>query len=448
MSTEMTFPFDKLPAELFLRIGKEIEHNKGKTGDGQGGDSTSSFRDLLKLSSTSRYMRTALSPLVLKRINLGNSNSSIELCRRIAADDLRKTYVKELRFSATAPIRDPHGNDHFSEKELEDVDGCLYKGAEEILSDLSIFPNLKKVIVCFPFGDDHIWSLAHEEDWSRKEDEDETLEFESDEAWRALPAKVFAAIVKNQPGLVKHFEYQRAHPKPVSVWRSDEFAAFLGALESFRIWLGSNNGADWQPNTMDSYKGFTSQLAAAFFTKLTSVTALEITAENAGPIGCTVFHSASYHIPLDSMPKLKRLRLEQVILDDSLRKFLQHRRDALEDVELSNCYSSEMEGSVSWAELFRALEQSSSLRRFSSEPEVTKLDLESGLATEEDQQRIVDFLQAGENRRLFPYADFDDKYGFFAARNDWIVQHFEAGEDQGAWVQLLKTLKKNKQGRR
>ena len=443
----MTTSFNRLAPELVLAIGEALEDESRiettDTDEDEQKQRPAKNKDLLSLSAASRALRSTLAPLLYRSVNLSNTEKSIEYCRQIA-DSAAKAYVKELHFSASTYLPDPYERNDEDSRNLNDVEGCLPHGAIAILSDLTCFPQLEKLVVKFAYDDHNWWSMAYEDDWPDIESEGEGREQEATEAWRALPAKAFLAISDNKPGVIKHFEYRNAFPRVVTSWWTKDFAALLGGLESFKISLaGGDNGAGWQINTASQYAGFVSQLGEAFFDELHSIKRLDIAASDSGPIGCDSYRNAAYALPSKGMPHLRELRLEQVFIDWMLHRFFKAHSGVLEVVEMRNCYASQED--CDWHALFNAIAANDpqQLTRFSLEPKKTDFDPQFCEVSEEDQARVRQAIQENPSKRLFPFAYLDDKYGFTFDVDDASLASFMAGEDQRAWDSLQDLITRN-----
>jgi hypothetical protein len=161
--------------------------------------------DIVNLSSTSRGFRRTLSPFIFKHVNLSNTLDSSHHCLNVANGPYPEN-VRELRFSGTALIPDAQNYVGDDADKMDAMKDCLPQAAEDILSNLTQFPNLERLVVRFPYDKGIWWQLSQDTLWLVQETESDSLIFEAGEPWRALAAKAFSAVTSNKPGVVKHFE--------------------------------------------------------------------------------------------------------------------------------------------------------------------------------------------------------------------------------------------------
>lgn len=243
----MPCPILDNPAEIKLGIIEALQAN-------------GTFQDWLNLSCTCQSFRELFIPEIFKSIVLRNDEKSAATIQAIV-DAGYGHHVKELHYKGKHAI--PHcdyeelaEDDQLDEEEMGNL---LPSSVAEILSDLSLLPNLEGLVIEFPFGD---WKdgLPHGEwttsfyNFDDEESEEEVGEREATYGWRAIMVKSWNAIVQNQHPKIKSLELKGTVAKGVSTWSSQSFRDFLTPIEDFKISIrGNDNGAGWVRIPMNPY---------------------------------------------------------------------------------------------------------------------------------------------------------------------------------------------------
>lgn len=312
-----------------------------------------------------------------------------------------------------------------------------------VLSRLNQFPNLQRLSIEFPFdyteaGDPYDFLME-------PETPEQVATAESEQAWRALMAKSFAALSQNTSDSVPSLELGRFHSLAVSTLDQSGFREFLANLKSFSLSLrGWDNGAGWNLNTMYSFPPFAERLGSWFFDHLCSVADFTLEADESAPIG---LHPGMNHAPLalrrEQMPHLRCIDLKYIIVCAELINFLVSHLNTLESITLRDCSCSvnglsDVESPPYWHHLFIALAEARSeqLKIF----EVSKVEME--WTTEEEIRKVRKKLEEGD-QRLFAYMYLDDKYGFSFQDTDEAQASLFRGDDQRAYNGLMEIVNAN-----
>jgi hypothetical protein len=210
-----------------------------------------------------------LLPTIYKDIVLRNNAESATRVASIISKYAH--HAERLYFVGSAP---GDKDDDFSDTEKVFPDEVA-----NILSDLSKFPNLQSLGVEFELGIDENGEMSsnHWENdfymFGDEESEQDVVTAEANEGWRAMMAKTFNALARNER--LEELEIRNLVPKTVSAWSTDAFQNLLGTLDRFRISLwGADNGAGWRTNTLDSYGSFVDRMDQYFFGHLVKITEL------------------------------------------------------------------------------------------------------------------------------------------------------------------------------
>ncbi|KKZ62759.1 hypothetical protein EMCG_02869 [[Emmonsia] crescens] len=466
-------------------------------------------RDLRNLSLTCSFYYVTLIPYTFKRLALQNNETSAASILRCITNTARNyvQFTKELCFTdtraMTLAMEDRHfGNSHRKNSSSKDniPELCrLPTSAAEILSNLSRFPNLDRLLIHWRFHDSDWYLEKYIIDYDT-EDANGVAEREAQVPWRALMRDVYHAISKNvvdtntstsppasslssapqadplqsptMPPILKSLEIKNIPMNPVSTYLSPTFHNFLSTLHSFKLSLiTADNIGHYAINTYPQYHEFTYKLGEYFLNHLSSATSLHISAwggplggeEDAGPAYCP------YSLPPARIPALKRLALDNCFTTaPGLINFLVAHARSLERVEFFRCFSDD-DGNT-WCKLFDTLARAGPERlvEFCVEPGEVKFreercrrneenEREAGrcqalLGGDEDEGEREGEWVAGEGRgvagrrgrRAFCYGYIDDKYGFVGDIPRTNREMFLRGDDQKAYDALMEIVERNR----
>ncbi|PGH28103.1 hypothetical protein AJ80_00361 [Polytolypa hystricis UAMH7299] len=127
---------------------------------------------------------------------------------------------------------------------------------DNVLSNLTLFSNLEKITVDFPFDYDE--NIVFDD--PLVVGLQEVAIIESEDSWRELMAASFRAIARNSPenlAQLSSLTIRNLNPVAVSTFSTETFHNFLSRLKSFNLsvrWW--NNGVGWNLNTIDTSKNF------------------------------------------------------------------------------------------------------------------------------------------------------------------------------------------------
>ncbi|OAX79468.1 hypothetical protein ACJ72_06212 [Emergomyces africanus] len=456
-------------------------------------------RDLRNLSLTCGFYYESLIPYTFKNLVLQNSETSASSILRCTANTSRGyiRFTKELCFTDTRAMalamEDDHPGDSSSDEDRKDdismPELCqLPTSAVEILSNLSRFPNLERLLIHWRFPDSY-WYIEQYAIEGDTEDGNGVVEREEQIPWRALMRDVYNAVSKNvvdiniaspSPGsslssppqvpTLKSLEITNIPMNPVSTYFSPTFHNFLSSLRSFKLNLMTcDDIGNYGINTCFQYQMFAHKLDEYFFNHLSSATSLHISAWGA-PLGSP--DSGPAYSPLSlpqarGLPVLKRLVLEYCfITDPTLIGFLVAHARSLERVKFVKCFS-DTDGNT-WCKLFEALARARPERlvEFCVEPAKVKFKEPSWRINEENEreaarcQALLDGdgderegewavgegggVAGRRGRRAFRYGYIDDKYGFVSQVPENNREMFLRGEDQRAYDALMEIVERNK----
>jgi hypothetical protein len=240
----MSCPIVDTPPETKLGIIEALQAN-------------GTSKDLLNLSCTCHPFREVLIPEIFKSVVLRNDEKSVTSVQAIA-DGEYAHHVKELHYQGKHAIPECEFEEDAEDDQLDDEarENLLLSSVEKILSDLSCFPKLEKLIVEFPFGngqDDAEYGLDNDTEWigafysfDTEEDAEQVKEYEQTYGWRAIMAKSFDAIVQNKNSKIRSLELRGTVSKEVSTWSTQAFRDLLNSLDEFKVSIrGNDNGAGW-----------------------------------------------------------------------------------------------------------------------------------------------------------------------------------------------------------
>lgn len=410
------------------------------------------YSDLMNWSCTSSYFRDLLTPYIFKSIKLCNQEKSGASLAALSKSRHNEA-VKELHFIGSAPGDAKREEDAFS-----DTVGIFPKGVDAVLSDLRQFPNLETLSIefAYQFDDYEEWEGALDM-CAPEETDEEVREAEEEIAWRALMARTYEALTRNQELHLRGLVFRQLGPKRVSSLNSEAFHGFLSHLERFSVSIhGEDNGAGWMINKHEQYCSLMSNLDELFFDHLKSVVDLTVKAPEEGPIGLEGMN----HIPLalkkEQMPLLKSLHLEYIFICRELRDFVIAHPKTLEHLSLINCYAG-IHGlardGIHWRQLFDPLRAANLERLRQLDILPADLPLSEGevyptlVQDREVSQEVREahrILEEDPSRRLFGHASLDDKYGMLLQNDEENLLSFQQGKDQTSYDLLMGKIDANR----
>ena len=188
-------------------------------------------------SCTCSFYRCLLAPYVFRSLILRNYEKSASSVL-VLANNQYKNYVEELHYTAEGECTDVFKWRYWTGETRGGFDFKTVTGPREVfpdivhlvLSQLHIFPRLKTLSIEFPVNLKHDNSnlSAYWDEFDGDETEDQIQWEEDNEGWRALMAKTFDALSRNDKHSIKTLEIRKLHPFEVSTFRSEAFHDFLG----------------------------------------------------------------------------------------------------------------------------------------------------------------------------------------------------------------------------
>lgn len=441
LSTELQLKITReLLAETYTEEG--LDNAKGE------GQATKHDSNLVNWSCTSSYFRDLLAPYIFESVKLQNNDKSGSSLLDLSKSRYNEL-VKEVHFVGSAP-----GDARRSNEGYRDTVAIFPEGVNALLSNLRVFPNLETLSIRF----DYLFN-----DYSEWEESDEEVKKAEEEyAWRALMAKTYEALIRNEIIGLKALEIEDLVPRKVSTFTSQPFRTFLSRLERFSLSIyGEDNGAGWMINTHYYYDAMMAKLDEYFFNHLASATAFALKAPEEGPLGLEGMNHIRLAFRKGQMPLLKTLDLEYIFVCPELIEFLLDHVQTLEHLSMQNCSSSInglAEDEIHWKQLLNALADANPERL--SHLQITNmtensetgipLTYDQALGKEEDEEEVSGeveearrILQADPNRRLFAHTNLDDKYGMLDHDEEENLASFQQGEDQASYERLMRIVNAN-----
>lgn len=395
--------------------------------------------DLRRWSCVSSRFRSVLAPYVFSMVTLRNTEKSGASVDYISKCNQRH-HVRELYFQGTAPGDTEDG--------YSDTENVLPKGVESVLSDLSRFPNLESVCIQFPIDFGVGWSDPLDL-FQRQESPEERLRAEQVQGWRALNTRVYAALAENVNPSFKKLELAELMPAEPSSFRTIEFQSLLGQMTHFSLSMWTHEAEFYATNTRPGYLYYTTKFGELFFSHLTSLTHLSITA-NDFPMGLSGSRHASLDLSPSQMPLLKRIELDTIFIDPRLRDFLVSHAQTLESLALGYCHAGTWRenDSIRWDELFTALAEQDpqrlrELEVWPNRDASLPCSDENTQAELEEAAKAFEYLELHPERKLFSYSYLDEEYGTLTDDEVANLESFRLGNDQRAYDELMRIVKRN-----
>jgi hypothetical protein len=415
----MSFPL--LPSEIQLQIAECLRTDLTALGN---------------WSCTSRHFQSLLAPQFFQSIILRNTEESSITANLVLAKYGR--YIKELRFIATAPR-----NEENDEYESSDVIAIFPQAVEDVLSNLNQIPELETLCIELDIHADLRGFYANYWDdlGQAQEAEEATIESKITDRWRALMAKTFASIARNEKPRFKVLVVKNLLPIEVSTFNTVAFHEFLSHMQRFELYLHGYYNGGWGSGSANPVEDFADRLDVWFFDHLISVTDLTIHAHEEERM-CA--YESELPITENRLPLLKSLRVKNLFLRGSLAEFLTNHGDTLEVLELDDCFGDANLREVDpanrffWDGLFISLTEAkpSRLRQLKITPVEVPLP-------KDDAEEVRRTLEGNDQLRPFPYGWSDDKYGCTGPDEYFNRDRFQSGEDQRAFECLMRIVAAN-----
>ncbi|KAL8924303.1 MAG: hypothetical protein Q9208_004084 [Pyrenodesmia sp. 3 TL-2023] len=376
------------------------------------------------LSRTSTYFYRLLSPYIFRHIVMRNTQKSGNALQFLVESG-QSAHVKALHFKASASDNEA-GED-------EKIEAEFPSSVLGILSHLASFRNLQSLIVDFDFEeiqDRNFGDLIHE-DRDDRETEEQIIEAEGKQSWRALQKQIFDAISKEKSNHIRHLVVKTCPLKATSLYGSEQMNKCMPGTKALD----------------DRY----------YLDALSNVTRLTISGHGKGPLGLTEMHEALVPLRPDHVPNLRELEMRWYFIQDSFVDFLSAHASTLERLTLSHCFMMCPPGGVvleddwdnepipddvpTWYRFFHTYASSnpSALRHVTIKPENAPLE------HDDDTERVLKTCEEqGKARRAFAYAEIDDKYGWPFEQEEDNSKVVRRGEDMEGWEELMEVVRANR----
>ncbi|KAF9888040.1 hypothetical protein FE257_009304 [Aspergillus nanangensis] len=450
-----------LPLDVWYMVAEILHHrtklpsNEYESGDWKREALSEYFpnlRDLVNLSSTCSWFRNLLAPRIFAFVVLRNTTKSALSIEAVSKGNWASC-VKELRYIGISEI------DHT-------IENVYPPEVDKILSNLAQFRDLQSVTVQFPVNyEDLYYDGLFQDEFDP--DPANALVAEKDSASRGLMLASFRAIISNYNSgsqqLPRSLTIHDLNLATVSIFSTQVFRDFLSHLQTFNLSLTAwDNGAGWNLNTQEIFYGLPDQLGPWFFNHLSSVQEFSFDARSSSRLGAGGQDSRSHDISLRNatMPHLRKVTLEHIIICKELVDFLVRNIATLESIVLKNCFAmlNDSEAhSTGWCDFFTALARQNPLRlrSFQLICENDKDDMLDLDFTYNDPQwdpnphslaQARNKLETEPQAHVFPYGYLDDKYGFGYRSHIDNQTAFVAGADERAYRELVDLMTRNAPG--
>jgi len=399
-------------------------------------------QDLCSWSSVCSHFRTLLTPFLFDSITLRNTEKSGDSVARLSKSRFAR-YIRTFHFLGNAP-----GD---TEDAFTDVGAIFPKIVEEIIADLTRFPNLETVQIEFEMDFDSDWEEGFML-FQDTESPEEREQAEQKEAWRALNTNVYKALARNIDPKFTKLHLIDLIPAEASAFSTVQFQTLLCNLTSFELSCWTSDGGDYSANTRLGYVMFLDKLDSLFFDHLSSLTDLIIDARDL-PVSFRSYQLAeSQRLNRTRIPLLKNIHLTSLFITRGLIYLMATQAHCLEKVHLEDCHAGRAyvgdDISCWWDDLFDAIADKNPNKLYefdvfpSSGFELFD-DYHSSRAEKEEAARALVTLQESPHLRLFSYSYIDDKYGFVGSIEESNLASFRVGKDQRAYDRLCRIVAQN-----
>ncbi|KAL8959030.1 MAG: hypothetical protein Q9193_004030 [Seirophora villosa] len=418
-----------LPQELLLQIVHFLIESDGpcKWDDY---DVAGRLQAITGLSQTSNIFYKLLTPFLFQYIILHNTKKFGDAVRYLAITSQR-AYVKVLYFKAVATGGESYGS--------HDIDRDFPSSVKSVLSNLAIFPNLEKLILDFDLENVQDGSFEDLMQSHDEETEQQIIEAEGKQAWRALQKQAFDAITTKGSNKSRELVVKTCPLKATSLFGSEQMNQWLAQLQSFSFQVrGRDDRGIWCSNTFYCFHHYVEKLDHYFFNALTNVTRLTISGHEDGLVGQSEVHQALVPLKPEHVPKLRELEMRWYFIQETFVDFLKAHSTTLENDWDTNEPLPEDE--LCWHHFFHtyAASKPSALRHVTVVPETVELD-------DETVQLQEDWKKQGKERRAFAYALIDDLHGTLMEDEDENTHALRRGQDMAGWKELLAVVRANKE---
>jgi hypothetical protein len=433
--------------------------------------------DLLSLSTTCKIFRALTVPLLFRDITLLNDQKSGSSVLAIA-ESLHAKHIHNIHYVGVALLgcgSDAY-NWNFSPRRpeplpdgTEPLSGHLPDSVEQVLSQLAVFPCLRRLVIEFRFDrSEHCDKTVLEGslrnfDWL--ETEEEVLEIEKNDGFRSLMKQSYTALARNTVTTVKHLELKKLIPRHCSAWGLAGFQSFLRGLSSFTISLreGECNETEERINLTAAYGHFVSLLDENFFRHLSEVKQLRFSATRDGVVGLNGNHG---HTPMPlrrhHMPKLAVLELQFVFVNRVLAEFIVAHNQSLKSVSLKDCYSAfgcpSANDALTWGDFSSGVASGNSecLQEFIISPSWFDIKRPQDYGNGRYGWRVVMEINEKRNkkrkelekefpgRRFFMYGHIILGLGLVVPKIEDAIERFRCGQDQEGWQRLDQMVHRNR----
>ncbi|KAL2820260.1 hypothetical protein BDW59DRAFT_150950 [Aspergillus cavernicola] len=396
---------------------------------------------LIHLSSTCKWLRGLLVPRIFESLYLKNTVKSALSIQAIAHGN-HSACVKNLHYIGIC-----------EEDQLDSPLPEVYPPeVNNILSNLSLFPNLQHLSIDFPMDSSELWQDTFNEPFNPSRED--ALAQEEEDTWYGLMASSFNAIASNNPIHFHSLELHHLNVAEISTFTTPAFRTLISQLKSFNLSLEPlDNGAGWQFNWAEIFHGFADRFAPWFTDHLHSVEEFTLDpSESAvlGDSGQPYGHDIS--LADSNMPRLRKLTLRNIIVCVELRDFILRHLTTLEEVVLQECYAIQTWDAVTWYDLFTPLAQAfstssptclKSVKVCYDNPQDEMLDLNVEWSDPDLVARAQAKIAAEPAARAFFYGAISDKYGYLLRDSDKTLELFLRGDDARSYQDLMDVLEGN-----
>ncbi|KAI9335619.1 hypothetical protein DFJ73DRAFT_851446 [Zopfochytrium polystomum] len=290
------------------------------------------------------------------------------------------------------------------------------------------------------------------------EDEEGAAAAEEKFEWRRVMAHTWRAVSSN--ARVRSLTLRSLPPNITTTWCKPEWPSFLRQLEhlSIQMW-GGDNGAGWCSITTKGYQFFLAMhLPEYFFSHADSLVSFDFVSSDYGVYGGdNQAKGAPFALPATSMPRLRRLRLQDCFFDAALLDFLQAHSSTLEAIHLIEFMAAVTvwgsQKNITWAGLFDGIAKSEP--RVLTDFKLTMRNIQIADMAEPYQRlsleeietltRIERKIAEDGTFPLFYYGSLDDKYGFVCKAAHEILESFVKGDDLASYKRLMEIVRINRQ---
>lgn len=356
--------------------------------------------------------------------------------------------MRKIEYLAAVPMRpsDAYRDSQDYGEKFTPKSEDLPVAVEDVLSHLNRFEKLEALVVEFPFEEEEYRGGFYH--FEENETQQDIVDKEASQGWRAIMTRSYAAIVRNPPGFIRNLELRNLVAKESSAWTTSPWKVFIGSLHHLSLSLrGGDNGVGWHISTLPGYHDFVTSMATHFLHPAVSLTHLSVAATRDGAIGGPINRVAHHinrlaHLPLppSTMPHLQHLALDYICISSELLQYLRAHTDTLRSVRLYHSFaSSGYDGErMAWWEFFdtliRAQPPMSNVVEFDARPVVTYYASSGNL--EEDKL---------EEEAIMRYAHLHSKYGdiFNSWTEDGAARRTLVEKDNRAYQQWMRVVENN-----